>query len=105
MPEFLCYDDGCHLRKYARNDKRKDMTPTTNFLAQLEIVVDKMHMKGHVDKWCQSTCDPNLFSKLDNVSQLIHNCNINQVLESVMLAQWRLPVHSLKCHRNLSFSL
>ena len=65
--EFICYDDGCHLRKYAHNSTRKVLTETTKCLAEIEIVVDKMHVSGHTDKWCKTYCDPNKFTKLENV--------------------------------------
>jgi hypothetical protein len=65
--EFICYDDGCHLRKYARNDSRRAVTQVTKRLADIEIVVDKLHMKGHTDKWCQRNCDPTLFNELKQV--------------------------------------
>ena len=42
--EYICYDDGYHLRKYARNKNRCDETPTAKTLAQ--IIIDK------IDKWC-----------------------------------------------------
>ena len=66
--EFICYDDGCHLRKYSCNPCRKDETPTAKLLAASEIVIDKMHFSGHTDKWCLATCNPNVFSGLNNVS-------------------------------------
>ena len=44
--EFVCYDDGCHLKKYSQNPSRSSATETTKLLASLSIVVDKMHMKG-----------------------------------------------------------
>ncbi|XP_065899117.1 uncharacterized protein [Dysidea avara] len=65
--EFICYDDGCHLRKYSCNPCRKDETPTAKLLAASEIVIDKMHFSGHTDKWCLATCNPNVFSGLNNV--------------------------------------
>ena len=76
--EYICYDDGCHLRKYARNDVRKDLTPTAQCLAKTEIVIDKMHFSGHTDKWCLDNCNPNNFRDLDNVRtpicfKYIHN--------------------------------
>ena len=64
---YICYDDGCHLRKYARNPVRSQLTPSTIKLSQIEIVIDKMHMAGHVDKWCLDNCDPKLFTDLINV--------------------------------------
>ena len=45
--EFICYDDGCHLRKYATNSSRCDLTATTTLLSQVEIVIDKLHFAGH----------------------------------------------------------
>ena len=69
--EFICYDDGCHLRKYARNEIRKDLTPTAQQLAKVEIVVDKMHLTGHTDKWCLANCNPHHFTKLDKVIKSI----------------------------------
>ena len=65
--EFVCYDDGCHLRKYARHGIRKDLTPTAQQLARVEIVIDKMHFSGHIDKWCLANCNPHHFTKLDQV--------------------------------------
>ena len=67
LVEYICYDDGCHLRKYAQNPSRSHLTPTTRFLSEVAIVIDKMHMAGHVDTWCKKTCDPHLFSDLDKV--------------------------------------
>ena len=46
---YVCYDDGCHLRKFARHPSRKDITETAKHIASLEILVDKMHMAGHID--------------------------------------------------------
>ena len=63
--EFIC-DDGSHLRRYARNPSRQGLTPTAT-LSSLEIVVDKMHIKGHVDPWCLKTCDARKFKALEQV--------------------------------------
>ena len=52
------------------SSSRVGLTETTQKIAQTEIVVDKLHMAGHVDTWCRQTCDPHLFSALDNVSSL-----------------------------------
>ena len=71
-PEFICYDDGCHLQKYARNSSRSDLTPTTTILSQVETVVDKMHFARHMDSWCKTTCDPHLFSDLRKVHAHMH---------------------------------
>ena len=70
--EFICYDDACHLRRYANNPKRRNITTTSQRLTEIELVVDKMHMAGHVDEWCHAHCDPRKFVELQNVS-LMHN--------------------------------
>ena len=67
-PEFVCYDDGCHLRKYAKHPSRSLLTPQSTKLANTEIVIDKMHMAGHTDVWCHQHCDPKSFKELENVS-------------------------------------
>lgn len=35
--DYICYDDGCHLRKYVQNPVRKDLTVTAEKLASLSI--------------------------------------------------------------------
>ena len=64
--EFIRYDDGCHLHKYA-NKCRATLTDTTRKLAQMKIVIDKMHMAGHIDSWHKEHCDPRKFKELENV--------------------------------------
>ena len=82
--EFVCYDDGCHLRQYARNPCRSQITPCSAKLANVEIVIDKMHMAEHTDKWCHQNCNPRAFKELENVNYcylitvnfyLMHCCN------------------------------
>ena len=67
LTEYICYDDGCHLRKFAQNPNRQQQSSTSQRLANLEIVVDKMHFKGHTDSWCKQYCDPNKFEHLNKV--------------------------------------
>ena len=62
---FICYDDGCHLWRYANNSVRRDLSPITEKLAIVEIVIDKMHMAGLTDGWCFEHCNP---KDLDNIS-------------------------------------
>ena len=70
--EYLCYDDGCHLKKFAENPVRRHLTPTSQKIAEMCILVDKMHVRGHVDKWCLENCDARKISELDDVSLLIY---------------------------------
>ena len=65
---FIYYDDGCHLRHYANNPFRRDLSPIAKKLATIETVIDKMHMAGYTDEWCFEHCNPRSFKDLDNVS-------------------------------------
>ena len=62
------YDDGCHLKKFATNPVRSTLTNTAKRIGSMEIVVDKMHFRGHVDDWCKCNCNPNDFDELKIVS-------------------------------------
>ena len=64
---FVCYDDGCHLKRYASHHTRKELTRTAGRLSTMNIVVDKLHFRGHVDKWCQQHCNPHTFEELNDV--------------------------------------
>ena len=77
MLEFIiCYDNGCHLRRYARNPRRSDTTACSTKLANTEIVIDKMHMSGHTDKWCHEHCDPRRFKEIQDVSNIRECSNL-----------------------------
>ena len=65
----ICYDDACHLVKYARNPSRCSLTPIAKHLATLEYVVDRMHFRGHVDLWCRDNCNPDKFASMNMVNE------------------------------------
>jgi hypothetical protein len=65
--DVLCYDDGCHLRKYAQNPQRSCLSDTAMKLASVNIVIDKMHFKGYVDEWCKKNCNPYMVEGLKDV--------------------------------------
>ena len=65
---YVIYDDGCHLKKFAQNPSRRDVTETAKRLSDVSIVVDKMHMKGHKDRWCKENCDARNIEDLKEVN-------------------------------------
>ena len=69
---YVIYDDGCHLHKYIHNPCRSQLTKAAQAMCDLNVVIDGMHMKGHIDGWCKRTCDPKLFPELNDVS--MHAC-------------------------------
>lgn len=81
--EFICYDDACHLRRFARNPIRANLTQQATQLASVEMAVDKMHMKGHTDPWCKDNCDPakfqalaKVYTRMNNVGKLVNVGNL-----------------------------
>lgn len=66
--ETICYDDGCHLKRYATNPTRSALTVTASRLAPMNFVIDRMHYKGHIDPWCHEHCNPQKLKDLENVS-------------------------------------
>ena len=66
---YICYDDGCHLRKLCRNPVRRELSDTSKCLASIPIMVDKMHIAGHVDAWCLENCDSRNVTELNKVNR------------------------------------
>ena len=64
---YIIYDDGCHLKKFAQNPARRDVTRTAKRLSWTIDSGGKIHMKGHVDQWCKENCDANNVEELKGV--------------------------------------
>ena len=54
ITEFISYDDACHLKKYAQNSVRRNITRTAQKMAEMEMIVDRFHVKNHVDRGARS---------------------------------------------------
>ena len=66
-PGTICYDDACHLKRYASNPMRSSLTDVATRISSLNFVVDRMHFKGHTDPWCHEHCDPDKLETLKEV--------------------------------------
>lgn len=66
--DTICYDDACHLKKFALNPKRSDLTATSKKMSQMHMVCDKFHFKNHVDAWCKKHCNPYTCANLKNIN-------------------------------------
>lgn len=56
--ERIIYDDACHLKKFCTNPVRSCITKVSKKLGEMDMVVDKLHFRNHVDKWCKENCNP-----------------------------------------------
>ena len=68
IAERIIYDDACHLKKYAMNPMRMGITSISKKLGGMDMVVDKLHFRNHVDKWCKDNCNPYDRDDLEGVS-------------------------------------
>eukprot|EP00732_Lithocolla_globosa_P002909 Lithocolla_globosa_v1_NODE_2087_length_2166_cov_20.599057.p1 type:complete len:117 gc:universal NODE_2087_length_2166_cov_20.599057:1769-1419(-) len=56
FPKFIAYDDACHLFRFVQN-RVKDF-PIAEPLALCTWMVDRLHFKNHIDKWCKENMNP-----------------------------------------------
>ena len=72
--------DACHLKKFAVNPNRRDVTSVAKKVANLDMVVDKMHFRNDVDKWCRSNCNPYDRVDLEGVNINFNYCVGNYII-------------------------
>jgi len=65
---IICYDDTCHLKKFAHNPVRSTQTAVASRIAEMEILCDRFHFKNHIDVWCRQHCNPHTSENLQNVN-------------------------------------
>jgi len=51
------------------NPKRKNSTKVTEGLANMDVVIDTMHFRNHVDNWCKANCNLYDHRDLDGVRE------------------------------------
>ena len=54
----VCYDDACHLKKYAQNPICNELTEVAKRLNNITMVCDRFHFRNHVDSWCKKKLQP-----------------------------------------------
>ena len=68
--ERIIYDDrACHLKKCCviLVQKRGDSTVSKR-LGKMDMVVDKLQFRNHVNRWCKPNCNPHDRNELHGVS-------------------------------------
>jgi len=53
------------------NPVRKGLTNVSRKLGEMDMVVDKLLFRNHVDKWCKDKCNPYDWIGLEGVSDLL----------------------------------
>ena len=69
---LLTHDDACRLRRFLEKclnstdhkpNRLENIRPD-----KIKYVVDRLHIKGHTEKWCLENCHPKLFPKLIGIN-------------------------------------
>ena len=73
-PERIIYDDACHLRKGCVNPVRKEVTAVSKRLEKMDMVVDKLQFRNHVDLWWEPICNIHDRNELHGISVCLSVC-------------------------------
>ena len=86
--EFICYDDACHLKKYAQGSGCRNVTLTTQKMAKMEMIIDRFYFKNPVDLCCKDHC--NTYNtdglKVSAITLVISCLSINEATETLLQA-------------------
>ena len=93
MPEFIVYDDACHLRRFVEKSNRIKTTERLESFSKYKFVVDKLHIQGHIELWCHQNCHPRLHPSLKSVNTVI----CEQV--NVWLGGFKYAIKHMNVHR------
>ena len=70
----IIYDDACHLKKCCVNNVQKKVTAVSKRPGKMDMVVDKLQFKNHVDLWYKPNCNLHDRNKLHGVSVCLSVC-------------------------------
>ena len=96
----LAYDDACHLKRFIM--RRKENT-NLDAIRQLNLVVDKMHFKNHVDKWCKKNVNPFSNSIFNGINTQVCEqtfswlCKYKHSLSNMRKSRFQMVIISV-CH-------
>ncbi|GAQ90741.1 hypothetical protein KFL_006790040 [Klebsormidium nitens] len=72
FPEFVGFDDMCHLARFILSGERTAVCPKAAEFARVKAVVDKFHFdKNHVGKWCKEHVNPHHHPELTKANMSI----------------------------------
>ena len=57
-----------HLKKYCVNPVQQKVTAVSSTLGKMDMVVDKLQFRNHVDLWCKGNCNRHDQDELREVS-------------------------------------
>ena len=70
----IIYDDACHLKKCCVNNVQKKVTAVSKRLGKMDMVVEKLQFRNHVDLWCKPNCNPHDRNELHGINVCLSVC-------------------------------
>ena len=71
MPQYIIYDDACHLKKFVQKRVKENPTDRLVEFNKYPFIVDKLHIQGHVDPWCLANCNPKDHADLKGCNTMV----------------------------------
>ena len=62
------------MKKYCVNPVQQKVTAVSKRLGKMDMVVDKLQVRNHVDLWCKGNCSPHDQNELHEVSVCLSVC-------------------------------
>jgi hypothetical protein len=67
----VVYDNACNLQKFLENRTDINSSQRLKDTASLKFVVDRLHIQGHTEQWCQDHCNPVHYPELLDQNTII----------------------------------
>jgi hypothetical protein len=72
QPEYMVYDDACHLMRFVNTRmKREPVSRRLKLFNDKKFVIDKLHIRGHKEAFCNKNCHPDNFPELAKANTVI----------------------------------
>jgi hypothetical protein len=69
--KYLIYDNACSLEKFLKNRNIKQSSERGLKLDNMKLVIDRLHLKNHVDPECHKNFDANNYDELFNINTVV----------------------------------
>ncbi|XP_015751975.1 PREDICTED: uncharacterized protein LOC107331827 isoform X1 [Acropora digitifera] len=72
------------FKKCCVNPIRKEMTAMSKMLGKMDMVVDKLQCRNHVDRWCKANCNPHDRNELRGVQTKLRKRRPTLVVQKIL---------------------
>jgi hypothetical protein len=63
------HDNGCHFKKFLT--KRRELSSVTAIMDEVDIAIDRLHFRNHIDQYCKDNYNPDKKEILNGVNTSI----------------------------------